>query len=233
MIVYYSEGTSNFGDYLVPLSHERTGTDDTFRLTNKKLFPSPLLRCPAHAKVFDSFFVVKSPYSYQILWENEVFSSPDYDQFFWDKHVYARDSKTGLISFRAPELWLFCEKDLEVELLPAFWHKNEVTTKTSVIGGRYNIGGQFRPLECAMAFDRPGKLKIFRNTALYYLRFNTYEKIKFVPFQMTEDLSNFASGALKTTAYNKDKPRILSQVYLTNKLFYKKRLLKLIKNNLL
>jgi hypothetical protein len=233
LIIYCSEGNHIFDEYLQPLVKARADKDKQFCLSSDILEKSRVLKCPAHIDTLHNYFVVRSVYDYKIVWDGEKFYSPDYDQNFWDNNVYPRDNDTGVISFFPPELYFFSEKSLNLELLPAFWHKNDVVKKTSVIGGSYNIGKHFRKIECPMVFHRPCEIEIKRGDALYYVRFHTDEKIKIQYFQMVNNIKELESGLLAPIYSNSGQPLTLKYWYTRNKLFYRRRLLGLIKNNLL
>lgn len=233
MIVYYTEYDSVFEDYLVPLTKERADKSKSFCLLSEKLENSNVLRCPAHLQSLNNYFAVKSIYNYTLSWDGENLFSPDYDQLFWDHNVYPRDNKKGVISFNPPRLLFFAEKSLNMELLPAFWHKNDLTKKASMVGGIFDIGKHARKIESALLMHEPCEINIERGDALYYLKFETEEKIVFKPFQMTTDINKLIDGGLASMLYNKGKPALLKYWYEKNKNFYRRRLLHLIKNNLL
>ena len=233
MIIYCSEFNHIFEEYLQPLVKARADKDKHFCLSSEILESSRVLKCPAHINTLNNYFVVRSVYNYKIVWDGEKFHSPDYDQNFWDSNVYPRDGSTGVISFFPPELHFFSEKSLNLELLPAFWHNNDVVKKTSVIGGSYNIGKHFRKIECSMVFHEPCEIEIKRGDALYYVKFHTNEKIKLKYFHMVNEIKELISGTLMPKNSNSGLPLTLKYWYARNKLFYRKRLLGLIKNNLL
>ena len=233
MIVYYTEFDNIFDSYITTLRKERAENSPSFSLGSSKVKNSGVLRCPAQVKSLDSYYVVKSPYNFKLCWDGENFTTPDYDQNFWDLNLYQRDGCNGLVSFAPPKLMFVAEKNLEMELLPAFWHKNDLTQKTTMIGGKFDIGRHTRKIESALIFHEPCEVDIKKNDALYYLRFGAGEKIMLKPFQFVEDIKSLVSGVLCTMQYNKGKPETLDYWYLKNKLFYRKRLLNLIKQNLM
>lgn len=233
MIVYYTEFNNIFDSYINTLKKERAENISSFSLNSNKLKNSGVLKCPAQIKSLDSYYVVKSPYNFKLCWNGENFTSPDYDQDFWDLNLYQRDGSNGLVSFAPPKLMFVSEKSLEMELLPSFWHNNDLTQKTIMIGGRFDIGRHTRKIESALIFKEPCEVDIKRNDALYYLRFGTDKKIVLKPFQFVDDIKSLVSGVLYPMQHNKGNPETLDYWYLKNKLFYKKRLLKLIKQNLM
>jgi hypothetical protein len=233
LIIYCSEFNHIFEEYLQPLIKARADKDKQFCLSSELLEKSRVLKCPAHIDTLHNYFVVRSVYNYKIVWDGEKFYSPDYDQNFWDNNVSPRDSSNGVISFFPPQLYLFAEQSLNVELVPAFWHKNSVVSNTSVIGGAYDIGRHFRKIECAMVLHEPCDIEINRGDALYYLKFHTNQKIKIKYFHMVNKIKELSSGTLLPQQANSGATLSLKYWYAKNKLFYRRRLLELIKNNLL
>jgi hypothetical protein len=234
MIIYYTESSNLFNHSLFePLVKNRANKSSDFVLLPEKLEDTNVLRCPAHLALLNNCYAVKSAFDYTLIWDGQTFKSPDYNQKFFDDYIYPRDAIKGLVSYTSPKLHFFAEKSVEMELTPAFFHKNDITQKTTVIGGCFDVGQHLREIECAMLLHEPCEIDIKRGDSLYYVKFKTHEKIKFVPFQMVQEMSDLIMGHLSAMRNNKAAPSPLSWWYETTNAFYRKRFLNLIKQNLM
>jgi len=177
MIIYYGESRNN---YVEPFTSLSGSLSDSFTPHNA------FLKCPAFTSLIKNTFVVRSNHDYEIQWDKEKlnFKSSVYDQIYFNKYLNVRNIETGLISYLQPNIFLFAEKSLEMELFPAFMHNT--LNRHTVIPGKYNIGKHFRKLECAIQFFHSDTIKIKENDALYYIRFLTDEKIEFKRFMIDE-----------------------------------------------
>jgi len=217
--VYYTEFTNNF-------SFQPESVLKNLEGYAKKT----LIKCPAFTENLKNTFLVNAVVDYELILEKGRIYSPLRDQEFFDKWVHIRDIDEGACTFAAPRILFIADKPLELELKTATYHSNGFTDNVTIVEGRYDIGRHFRPLEAAFMFKSSNKVVIELGKPLYYVRFNTNEKIKLVPFQYTPDIKNLTGNKFSFKG-----PRImpLSYWYDMHERFYKKRLLKLIKESLL
>ena len=197
--------------------------------------PQRVLNCPAVRDFTRNIFVIKYPFDYQIEWDGKDITSKMYNQEFYDKTLFVRDLGVGLVSFKQPDPIFYTEcESLEIELIPAFYHKNDLNNSGYIVSGRFDIAKHVpRRLEAAYKFARHACININVNDALFYVRFNTQEEIIFKKFFVTDDFKKRLSDVL----YVRDKTkRIYSLQWwydLVTRNNYKKYFLKEIKNNLL
>lgn len=189
-----------------------------------------LLPCPAFAEALKNTYLIRSVVNYELNLENNRISSPLRDQKFFDTWVSIRDTTEGACSFYAPQIVFFAEESLKLELKPANYHYNGFTNNATIIEGCYDIGRHFRPLEAPFTFRQTKKVTMSRGDPLYYVKFCTEEKIKLVPFHYTPEIASLVD---KKFLFRGGKPKPLSYWYDIHEKFYKKRLLKLIKESLL
>ena len=218
-IVYYTEFNNQF-------SYEPELVLKSLKGYAKK----SLLRCPAFTEHLKNTFLVNAVVDYELILEKERIYSPLRDQDFFDRWVRVRDVKEGACTFSAPQILFTSDKPLEMELKNATYHQNGFTDNATIIEGRYDIGRHFRPLESAFLFKDSKKVTVKQGQPLYYVRFNTNEKIKLVPFQYTLDIRNLVENKF---VFKVPRFKPLSYWYDMHEKFYKKRLLKLIKESLL
>ena len=189
-----------------------------------------LLACPAFTEALKNTYLIRSVIDYELtLKNNRVFSTIG-NQSFFDDWVSVRDTVEGACSFYAPKITFFAEKPLDIELRPANYHYNGFTNNATIIEGRYDIGRHFRPLEAPFIFKQTKQVIMSRGDPLYYVKFCTKQKVKLVPFQYTQDIKSLTENKF---LFRQWRTNPLSYWYGIHDKFYKKRLLKLIKESLL
>lgn len=189
-----------------------------------------LLHCPAFVNNLKNTYIIRSPIDYDLAVEDGKISSSLRDQDFFDRSVVIRDTKQGVCSFKVPRILLFTERPVELEVKTAIHHPNGFTSNSSFIEASYDIGQHFRPLESAFIFTDSKKVTILAGDPLYYVKINTKEKIKFAPFQYTQDIKSLSESKF---ILRQKKAKPLHFWYALHAKFYRKRLLKLIKESLL
>jgi|DEB0MinimDraft_6_1074348.scaffolds.fasta_scaffold80327_1 hypothetical protein len=194
------------------------------------VFKKELVHCPAFTASLKNTYMVNSPIDYDLsLTEDKIISSK-YDQKFFEDWVLVRSVKDRACSFLAPMVAFFSEIPITLELKAANYHPNGFTDNSILVEGSYNIGKTFRFLEAAFLFKDSGKVVIAEGKPLYYVKFCTEEKVKLVPFHYTPEIQSLYKNRF---AFRKNQNKPLSYWYNMHDKFYKKRLLKLIKKNLL
>ena len=191
-----------------------------------------LFKCPAVKDFVFNLYQIVATYDYTLLWDGKELSSPNYDQNFYDKNVIGRELKSGFFSYEEPPIYLFADCDkLEVTLLPVIFDKNKFDAIT--IPGVFDIANHFRKLELAVILNKPNEaFNITPGMPLYYVKFNTKEKINFIRFQFTQELFDLLEPLLKCRNYTKNIIP-LSWYYKIVRRYYKKKYLEIIKKNIL
>lgn len=218
-IVYYTYLDNCFSFAPEPVLKNLTGYA-------KKALP----QCPAFTRNFKNTYSIKALIDYDLTLDKGNVSSSVRDQAFFDKNVLVRDTKEGACSLLFSRPLFFSEDSLELEVKQATYHANGFTENANIIEGRYNIGKHFRALEIAFMFRKAKKVSMRAGDVLYYVKLHTEENIKFVPFHYTSEIHNFSESKLLV---RQQKPKPLSYWYDIHEKFYRKRLLKLIKESLL
>lgn len=189
-----------------------------------------LLHCPAFVSNLKNTYTIRIPIDYDLaLSEGKVFSNLR-DQAFFDQWVIVRDTEEGVCSLKIPRILFFSADSMELEVKAASYHHNGFTENSIIIEGRYDIGKHFRSLETAFMFKPTKKVTMLAGDVLYYIKLHTTEKVKLVPFHCTADIKNLAESKM---LLRQRKPKPMSYWYDIHEKFYKKRLLKLIKESLL
>lgn len=224
MIVYYSNSINT-------IVHDPEPLYDSLFLDYKSCKEiEGVKKCPAFLEYCRNIFVIKNLINYEINWNGDVFSSSIRGPQFFNKWVTVRSPEKGLCSYTFPYFQFFSEESLEIELMPPFFHDVDLVRKATMVPGSYNIGKHFRPLETALQFrNKNDVIKFNSEEPIFYLKFKTKEKIQFKKFFFTDELKK--TWDLLIIRDNRIKP--LQFWYDLFEGSHKKRVLKLIKQNLI
>jgi len=178
--------------------------------------------CPAFQGYCSNIFGIASAFDYELNIENGQINSKLYDQGFFDLNVDVRDASKRYFSYLSPRIYLFSDSpSIEIEQMPPTLHQSMIPDALYV-SGKMDIAKHLRKLELAVVLRKDQKIK-----------FNTNERLNFKRFVMTDELFALSEQVLKARNHKRGiKP--LSFFYeLVDKIGYKKRYLRLIRQNLL
>jgi len=204
----------------------------------QEFFGPAVSKCPAIIEDLRNIFVIKSPVSMKVLIsrtgiriENQV--SPFAQAFFGNQQ-----GKAGIHQLGMGYLF-FSEKSLVATQLPAYYESNSFTNNTFTISASFDIGRWFRTAGKPAFIIKPGvtELDIKEGDPLIYYKFNTQEKVKLVEFddvefrKLQERSPEFVCANLKQQAVG---TLTLAKSYeYFDQFRMRRRILKLIKNNLI
>jgi hypothetical protein len=181
-----------------PISSHFYGTKDINEVGNKYL---DLGKCPFFNKNFDNLYQLRSLYSYSFKINGSSVSSDVYDQSFFDRHVYVRSIEKKSFSFSQRRIFYTDNKnglDMTSYEMP-YLEDNNITKRTIPIVGTFNIGKWFRNIEHPFYMkDGYDEFKIEEGEIMYYLRFHTNEKIKFIQFYPSEKIKEINESNMKS-----------------------------------
>ena len=172
-------------------------------------------------------------YSFKFHKNNEV-TSPDFDQSFYNNILTIRNSENKLVSLSSPYIMIAEDKSLEMEYVPSMLENNNFNKNAILIPGAMDIGQYVRTLD--MAFHcRTENMEIKEGDIYAYCKFKTDKKIVFKRFYWTDEIAKEVSRPVNgiKTYRNKTYKSLLWYYEKQKKLGVKKRLLKLIKENLI
>ena len=179
-------------------------------------------------------FAIPSWFTLELLVEAIGLRSEGVSQDFLNNYITTHSEKKKVYALEQSMMFIAKDDSLIMTQEPASMTDNSFTKSCGVISGTFDIGKHFRMLSCAF-FIRDGidRVRVNENDSLYYLRFHTDKRIKFVPFFMSPKFEALILNlGFQNTNSNSWKP--LEYYY---KLFQKKNLKKLlveeIKKNLL
>lgn len=209
---------------------------DILKTKNKQNDFNNYMDCPAFLKSLNNTFIVRNPWTTTITIDystgkflNNQGQEDSISEHFTPKPV----SRTQPLFNVYHNFLFFCEDDIETSTTPAYLHTSDFQTKCTYIPGTFNIAKWLRPVEGAFELqDNADCLEIKTGDPLYYVKFNTTDSIKFVRFDLTEELWSMAQGCVFHKKYQPNKS--LSYLY---KLFFhsgrQRLVLKKIKENII
>lgn len=191
-------------------------------------------RCPGYTEFFKNMYVIKSTIDFElehIVDDDGSRVVINKDQNFFDENIFVEKySKEQQMIHINSFLYLFSEKDVDVSVMPAFFHESDLYKEHYIVSGKFNISKWFRPLYPNIIL-KSNKLKIKRGDALFYLKFHTDESINFKHFKLNETILGFSVDCLnlKHNVSNMGFKRLYNLFMRKN---YNKKIMKEIKKNL-
>ena len=197
------------------------------------------LVCPAASPSLKNIYRVKNEVKINFNYEeNNTFGVEVNDnklggllkQGFIKSLIHNRSIKDKNLSLQY-DIILYCEDSLEVEQIHPWWERSEFARNTISIFGKLDISKWIRPIQPTFVCLK-NNVTIEEGDALYYLKFNTDEKIKFVEFHTCSEIRSLIQAQ---TSLKFLKP-LQKMSYIYN-LFFKnkmnRRFLTLIKKNII
>jgi hypothetical protein len=211
------------------------------KLTNKNVFnqitpnnkQNNFKLCPAFLDHIDNVYGLHFPIDLDLKFtSDDIVSSLEQDLFNY--FVNIRDFDQKFFGFKV-NMVFFCEEDLEMELMPPYLEDNEFASSVTSVPGKFNIGKWFRPIDYA-CFLNKGKqsLKVKHNDIFNYVKFNTKKNIEFKQFDYIDQIENIQKDVLRSKMIlGTASPRLDYYYKLLQHSRYKKKIIKLIKENIL
>lgn len=228
MIVYFGQYNQNKPDLLnldlepvMPSLKTKSGIDQ-------------YIKCYAAIEELKNTFLVKSDIDIELKFDSKGNIYTDrYGQNFYDNFINLQpDNKVFTLNYSHI---FFSEKQLEIVQLPAFYHETPFDKHFYSAVGSFDISRWIRPLQAGYINKDYNKEKIIlvkRGDPLYYVKFNTKEKVKLRKFDMSNDLLKYIESCVEYKFFdNKSNLEKLYSIFLKHK--YNKKILKEIKENLL
>ena len=199
-------------------------------------------KCPAIVDEAKNTFKIKSPLDLNITFNenfNRFTSKYSHDINFL-QHMIGPFGEDKVVQLAAPTYLFFCEESLLMTQLPPYYEETDFTKSCINLSATFDIGKWFRVIKPSFKIRQGVQtIDIKLGDALAYLKFNTEEKINLVRF----DASTFYKenqdiiGNLLSFKFHKKNPFIPTKLSEGYDAFlrarYNKRVLKIIKENLL
>ena len=195
--------------------------------SNFKDMYSTYPKCPAFVNEFKNTFVIKSPTDFSINIDpstsNPILSPTSFPE------ISVRQPQSKLFDLHIGT-YFFSGEEVEISQIPASIHYNNFTENTMLLSGKYNIHKWFRPINPSGKFLIP-KINVKRGDALYYVKFHTNKKIKFINFNFTPEIMKVAENCISVKTLQSNFS--LTSLYnMFTQIGYQKKLLKEIKKNI-
>lgn len=157
---------------------------------NKSDLNSHPFFCPAFKNELSNVFSVKSLYNYNFQVDGDTVTSSLYDQKFFDRHVEIRSLENKLFGFNNWYTFFCDEPSLEISQQHPFLEDNNITKNCMTIPGRFDIAKWYRTMHYAFYLKKDSNnFVVEEEETLYYLRFHTKEKIRFIQYRQSDRLN--------------------------------------------
>jgi len=205
-------------------------------LDRNKFYDTNLIKCGSFIQHVKNTYIIKSPleYDYVIDTSQKRFYSNYYDDNFLKTFTKLFDGDQKLISFNISYIF-FSEEDITMQLRPCTYHTNNFIDSTQIVGGDLNISKWFRPTDCAF-FMKTDKINLQSGDPMFYLTFQTPDDstIRLKRFHVTSEIEEISKAVVDTKIFKGKNVWPLQKYYNVFKQSgYNKRLIKLIKENLI
>lgn len=224
---FVNEPQSVHRDFVISQKKAKKNDDNTYL--------QDIHLCPSVQKYYSNTFSIASEFGWTVNWEpeNNMFISYDMNQEQFNKHFLPRNAKSGFISALIPELLIIPDKSVEVEILPSTLTNTNFNKDIRCISGAFNPYKHIRKMELAFIINEPNKRVEYKaGDDLFYIRFNTDEKIIFKRFFCTNEVVETVNNHIANRSLDN---RILPMKWwyeASAKLGIRKRIMKEIENNL-
>jgi hypothetical protein len=199
-------------------------------------------RCPAIINECRNTYKIKSPldlhitYTFEDNYNSCISKYPQNEAML--QQLLGVVGPEKVVQLAAPTYLFYCDEDLTMSMLPPYYEETDFTAGCMGVSATYNINKWFRPVKPTFKLKKNNNvIDIKMNEAICYYKFNTDEKIKLVQFDATDFHTNGIMKDILTFKFNTKNPAVPTKLIDSYNAFvqarYNKRIMKVIKNNLL
>jgi hypothetical protein len=184
---------------------------------SKNLFPNNenykhYMQCPAAQVEFKNTYVVKADFDIEFFIDTNkkiVNFHSSYELGENTKKVFTENNYLNLSTDNSlfnilTNLYLFSEESIQVAQLPPYFHKKDyVATQQNMylLPGSFDISKWYRPFQASYLVENSGHIKLKRGDPLYYIRFNTDQKINLIEYELNDKLIAYAQDCMNVKLY--------------------------------
>lgn len=209
--------------------------------TNVREFFGPAAMCPSILDDARNTFKIQAPIDFNITFDQNFvnFTSEYPYSAEFINHYIGQINDAKVFQLSAPTYLFFCDdEELIMNCLHPYYEDTEFTKNCVQVSASYDICNWFRTVKpCFKLKQNKYNINISRGDVLTYIKFNTYDKVNLQQFDGSVfDNSNILPG---TMGYKRNKKspfvptKLLENYEAFRRAKYKKRILKLIRENLL
>ena len=201
--------------------------------TNKRSY----LFCPATSERLKKTLVVNNsmPSSYEYSTDAGQTTINPLSSEYLNAHIFRSPAMNfgPTVSFAVKYLF-FADQPLNIELLPPYFHKPKYTNYGTIIGGEFDIGNWFRPIDFEVQmWENNGKIVFKENEPLFYFNFKTKKQILLHRFEVTDKIIKYAEANMGySKVFGKSIP-FVKRYEKFNKVGYREKILTEINKNLI
>jgi hypothetical protein len=151
-------------------------------------------------------------------WHNVfMFTPKQKSKITYDKNFVTRTKDLPVIQFRKPHLtntnifnldsssYFFCEEPLKMKVTAPYFHNVSYQSKGTFIGGVFDIGRWFRPIQSEIiTWQEKGIIEFGENEPLFYVEFLTDKTVSLQEFNLTPSIDFFSSSLVNSPFQNKE-----------------------------
>lgn len=191
-------------------------------------------RCPGYAEYFKNTYVIRSPSELNLVHSIEDQTpniSCKQSQYFYDNNLeikaYEKEQQVVQLNWF---WWFFTAENVEIQQLPPFFGGEKLNSKATFLSGQMNISKWFRAIQPAFIMNEKN-IDISIGDPLFFIKFNTSEKINFKHFNMTSSIKEYSNSCVgfKRTKENMSLKRLYALFANRN---YNKKIISEINKNL-
>tara|TARA_B100000780_G_scaffold56812_1_gene36038 strand:- start:931 stop:1662 length:732 start_codon:yes stop_codon:yes gene_type:complete len=208
----------------------------------KTFFGPGASMCPAVVDEAKNTFKINSPVELDITFNDDFtrIDSKFNSDFEFIKHFIGPFGPDKVIQLSAPTYLFYCEEPLTMTQLPPYYEQSSFVENCMGLSATFNINSWFRVIKPSFKLrENKHNISFDTNTGLLYLKFNTEEKVNLVRFDANSFMhkdSHIMDGILGFKQHKKN-PLIPTKLSVGYEAFlrarYNKRIIKIIKENLL
>ena len=191
------------------------------------------LKCPVYRDAMKNVFSVGSWFNLKLNVDENGLRA-DVPQSFMDDYILTHSDKHKIYQVGQTVIFIAKDDSLKMTMEHPVMSDNSFSNSCSLINGTFDIGKYFRLISPAFYINKGvNSVSIKEGDALYYLRFHTEKKIKFVPFFMSEKYEHIATSVKYSVSESLSNKSMDLYYKIFKKQKIKKLLLKEIKANLI
>jgi hypothetical protein len=191
MIVYYStdyEMTKVYSD----LQSRRT--------TNKN--PANFLSCPAVRDSWHNVFMFSPKKTSKVTYVRDLVLRTEDLSVEQSRKPHLTDTNIFNLVSRS---YFFCEQPLKIKVTAPYFHNVQYQRRGTFVGGVFDIGQWFRPIESEIiTWDEKGEIIFAENEPLFYVEFLTDKSITLKEFAINPIIEHLGSALVNSPFQNMD-----------------------------